>query len=48
VIQKVYQGGEGGEMGAFTLNIKFAVRLIKQCNTSGLIFFLVTEGWSNS
>lgn len=35
-------------MGEFTLNIKLAVGLIKQYDTSGLIFSLVIEDWSNS
>lgn len=48
MVKKEYQGGEEGEMGAFTLNIKLAVKVIKQYNTSGLIFSLVIEGWSNS
>ena len=48
MVKKVYQGGEVGEMGKFTLNVKLAVRLIKQYDTSGLIFSLVIEGWSNS
>lgn len=34
-------------MSEFTLNVKLVVRLIKQYNTSGLIFSLVIEGWSN-
>lgn len=35
-------------MGEFTLNVQLAVRLIKQYNTSGLIFSLTMEAWSNS
>lgn len=35
-------------MGEFTLKIKLAVRLINRYDTSGLIFSLVIESWSNS